>query len=134
MAPCRRDAGTVSVEFAIAANALLLLLLGTLSVAVLIWAEAALQSVAAQTARCSALGSSLCSSATEYAVTLADERLFSGVIDTSDVTVTTGTSCHNAAGEYSIVTITSSYWATGLLASVFDGIVLKATACYPSHS
>lgn len=130
----RQDAGAVAVEFALVASVLILLLTGTLSAAVLIWAEAALQSVSAQTARCSALGSSLCPSPAQYAVTLAQERLFAGVISTSNVAVTTASACNSATGKYSVVTITSSYWGGGWLSPVFKGIQLNATACYPSHS
>jgi Flp pilus assembly protein TadG len=129
----RAEAGVVSVEFAMLAGLLVLLFLGTLSVGLLILSQTALQSVSAQTARCVALGSSLCPSAPQYAVQLARQRLFPGVITAADVTVSQATSCNGATGQYTTVTIASTYWS-GLFPSALNGVSLTAQACYPSHS
>lgn len=128
----RSEAGVVAVEFALVASLLILLLTGTLSLALLILTQAGLQGVSAQTARCAALGSALCPSVPQYAVTLAQQRLFTGVITAANVTVTQAASCNGATGQYTAVTITSSYWGGGMLAPVFNGIRLTASACYPS--
>jgi hypothetical protein len=87
---------------------------------------------ALQAARCAALGSSLCSSVPQYAVPLAQQRLFPGVITAANVTVTQAANCNGATGQYAAVTITSSCWGGGALAPVFNGIRLTASACYPS--
>ncbi len=129
----RAQAGVVSVEFAMLAGLLVLLLIGTLSAGVLVLSQTALQEVSAQTARCAALGSSLCPSAPQYAVQLAQQRLFPGVITAADVTVAQAASCNGATGQYTTVTITSGYWS-GLFPSVLNGVQLTAEACYPSHS
>jgi Flp pilus assembly protein TadG len=128
------DRGVTSVEFALCASVLILLLTGTISLGVLTWTEAALQSVAAQTARCLAIGATACPSGPPYAVNLATQRLFSGALVPGNVAVTASGSCNGATGQYTQVTITSSYWSNGLLASVFKGLQLQATSCYPSHS
>ena len=128
----RSEAGVVAVEFALVASLLILLLTGTLSVGVLILTQAGLQGVSAQAARCAALGSSLCPAVPQYAVTLAKQRLFAGVITASNVTVTQATSCRGATGHYTAVTITSGYWGGGLLAPVFNGVNVTVSACYPS--
>lgn len=132
IARSRSRAGVVAVEFALVASLLILLLTGTLSLGLLILTQGALQGVSAETARCAALGSSLCPSAPQYAVTLAQQRLFTGIITAADVTVTQAASCNGAIGRYTAVTITSSYWGGGLLGPVFNGIRLNASACYPS--
>ncbi|MBW4022440.1 MAG: hypothetical protein HIU92_04745 [Proteobacteria bacterium] len=130
----RSEAGVVSVEFALLAGLLVTLLAGTLSVALLILTQSALQSVSTETARCAAIGSSLCTSPAQYAVNLATQRLFPGIISAANVAVSNAASCRGAPGQYATVTIRSSYWGGGLLAPVFNGIQLTASACYPSHS
>jgi len=132
----RATAGVVGVEFALLSGFLILMLTGTLSIGILTWTQAGLQSVSMLTARCVALGSPLCPAASEktYAVGLATARLFSGVISSSNVTITSGVSCAGATGQYTKVTINSSYWSGGLLAPPFNAVTLTATACYPSHS
>ncbi len=131
----RATAGVVGVEFALLSGFLVLMLTGTLGIGILTWTQAGLQSVSMLTARCVALGSPLCpvASAKTYAVSLATARLFSGVISTSNVTIASGVSCAGATGQYTQVTITSSYWSAGLLAAPFSAINLVATSCYPSH-
>jgi hypothetical protein len=124
----------VGVEFALLSGLLVLLLTGTLSVGILTWTQSGLQSVALLTARCLALGSPLCPSGPSYAVSLAQARLFSGVISSSNVAVSSAVSCAGATGQYTQVTITSSYWSAGLLVPPFNAITLTATSCYPSHA
>lgn len=129
----RRTAGVVSVEFAMLSGLLILLLIGTLGLGLLILSETGLQSIAAQTARCVALDSSLCATPADYAVQLAGQRLFSGVITRSDVTVSGATSCNGASGSYTTVAITSDYWSN-LLSFVFPGAKVAVMACYPSSA
>jgi len=132
MRPSRRQsAGVVSVEFAMLSGLLILLLVGTLGLGLLILSETGLQSIAAQTARCAALGSKLCATPADYAVQLAGQRLFSGVITSSDVSVTSAASCSGASGQYTTVAITSDYWSN-LLSFVLPGATVTVSACYPS--
>jgi Flp pilus assembly protein TadG len=132
-----RRAGTTSLEFAMCASALILVCFGVMNVGVLLWTHEALQSAAAQTARCAALGSTLCSNAQQYAVDTAAAFTFTGVIATGDVWVQGNTTCastsgHVTAGKYTVVTIVSHYWSTGLLPIPLGNKTLTATACYPS--
>jgi Flp pilus assembly protein TadG len=76
----RATAGVVGIEFALLSGFLVLMLTGTLSVGILTWTQAGLQSVSMLTARCLNLGSPLCpvANAKTYAVDLAAARLFLG--------------------------------------------------------
>jgi Flp pilus assembly protein TadG len=127
------NAGVTSVEFAMCAALLILLLTGTISVGLLTWTQAMLQSVAVQTARCLAIGGTACASGPQYAVNLAQQQLFAGVIAAGDVNVSSAASCNGAVGQYTQVTITSSYWGGGKLAAPFGAIQVAARSCYPSH-
>jgi Flp pilus assembly protein TadG len=129
-----RTAGVVAVEFALVSALLILLLTGTLGLGVLTWVQAGLQTVAQQTARCLAIGGTACPSGAPYAVSLAQARLFSGVISAANVTITSAASCQGASGQYTQVAITNDDLSSDLLAPPLNGIQLTATACYPSHS
>jgi len=127
----RDRAGVTSVEFALVASLLILLLTGTLSIGLLTWTASMLQSVALQTARCVAIGSSACPSGPTYAVTLAQKTLFTGVINAANVTVSSASSCNGASGSYTKVAISSSYWS-GALTPALNSVV-NATLCYPTN-
>jgi hypothetical protein len=122
-----------SVEFAICGSALTLFYAAIIGLAALAWAETALQSVAADTARCVALGNTACSSAQQYAVSLAQQRIYAGAIATSDVAIATAASCPGATGQYAVVTITAHEWAAALTGPLL-GQVVHAKACFPSHT
>jgi Flp pilus assembly protein TadG len=132
MRPRRANAGVVGVEFALLSSFLVLMLTGTLSIGILTFTQAGLQSVSMLTARCVALGSPLCPAGKSYAVSLATARLFSGVISSSDVTITSSVSCAGATGHYTEVAISSSYWSGGMLGAPFSAITVTATSCYPN--
>ena len=118
------------MEFAVIAGVLLPMLFATLSLGFLMWTHNALQSTAALTARCVALGSSLCAANPEqFAVNTAQQWIVPGIIDAGDVKIhKRDTSCNDAAGSFGplTVTITSSYWASDILPQPFAATTLKS--------
>ena len=123
--------GTAALEFAMVGGLLVLMLLGCIEVGLMMWTGSALQSVAAQTARCAAIGSTACTDPAQYAVSLAGKWVGASAITTSDVQVSAGTSCHGATGTFAIVTITSSIWSGTFLAPI-TGNSQTAMACFPT--
>jgi Flp pilus assembly protein TadG len=123
--------GYLAVEFALISSAMLALSLGGFELAVLGWAESALQDAAALTARCVALSSTQCSNPSQYGATLAQNALFSGAVSSSEVAVKTATSCGSAAGSYAVVTISAHHWSGSSLASSLSRTAIVAQACYP---
>jgi Flp pilus assembly protein TadG len=124
------------VEFAIIAGVMMPLLFGILDLGLLMWTNNALQSTAALTARCIALGSSLCAAnPAQYAVNTAALWIVPGIITTGQVTITTAAaSCYGAAGSYGpfvTVAIASSYWATNVLPPPFAATTVSVTSCFP---
>jgi Flp pilus assembly protein TadG len=154
-APARRrrgrQAGSTTLEFALIVSALLIACIGTVDLGLLMWSQEVMELAAADTARCVALGSSLCSapnSPQSYAASIVNQYTFSGGLpnlqpgNTSPVWSQTGVTCTSTSssqtsGNYTVVTITDSYWATTL--SAFEPALLAlganvnrtVTACYP---
>jgi Flp pilus assembly protein TadG len=130
----RRDChGTTAVEFALIAGVLLPMLFGILGLGFLMWTHNALQSTAALTARCVAIGSSLCSpNPAQFAVNTAEQWIVPNIITTGQVTINNAAaSCNGAVGSFVTVTITSSYWAADILPQPFAATVLQVSACSP---
>ena len=121
--------GAAALEFAMVGGLLVLLLLGCVEAGLMMWTGSALQSVAAQTARCTAIGS--CANPQQYAVSLAGQWIGSNAITTGDVSVAAGTSCHGQAGAFAIVTISESIWSGTFIAPIAGG-VQSVTACFPT--
>ena len=121
--------GAAALEFAMVGGLLVLLLLGCVEVGLMMWTGSALQSVAAQTARCTAIGS--CANPQQYAVALAGQWIGGNAITTSDVTVAAGSSCHGQAGAFAIVTISESIWS-GTFFEPITGGTQSVTACFPT--
>lgn len=130
----RARRGIVAAEFAICASLTVLVLMFVLEVGLMSWTKVALSAAAAASARCAALGSSDCPSVPAYAVSTVTKWLFAGSVTTSDVTVQTAVSCNGAVGKYTVVTITSSGWASQLptLPAPLSKPTLSATSCYVS--
>ena len=128
---CRR--GVTAVEMAMIAPALLTLTFGAIEIGLLVpWVQGGLQSVAATTARCAAIGSSACSNVQSYAVTQAGTWVMPGVITADNVTATSAaTSCQGVSGKFYVVTITCPYFATGWLPPPFNDKTVTVSACYP---
>jgi Flp pilus assembly protein TadG len=130
-------AGTVAVEFALVGSALFLICFGVLDLGILLWTQEALQSAAAQTARCAALGASTCTNPQQFAVNIVSAQTFAGVVTTGNVWVQSNATCTSTqgavtAGKYTVVRISSSFWASGLLPPPLNLMTLKASACYPN--
>jgi Flp pilus assembly protein TadG len=133
--------GSTTLEFALVAGILVTMLFGTTELGLLMWTRNVLQSTASLTARCVALGSSLCATPTQqvqFAVNAAQQWGLPGIITTNvaqhDVTVTAvATSCNGiAAGSVTTVLITSPFWATGILPPPFSNVTLTTSSCYPT--
>lgn len=121
--------GETAVEFALVAGLFVLLLLAPIELGLMIWTGSSLQTVAAQTARCAAIGS--CSSnPAGYAVNLAKHWISATAISAKNVQVQTTSSCNKASGQFEQVRITSSIWA-GAWISPMSGTTQVATACFP---
>ncbi|MDE2580280.1 MAG: pilus assembly protein [Rhodospirillales bacterium] len=121
--------GSTALEFALVGGLLVLLLIAPVELGLMIWTGGSLETVAAQTARCAAIGS--CSDPAAYAVDLASKWIGAGAIAASDVTVTATTSCDNATGTFERVTITSSIWQ-GAFITPLSGATQVAAACFPT--
>ncbi len=129
----RRDRhGVVAVEFALAGVLLIAMVLGVIGAGLFVWTRSGLQAAANTTARCVALGSPDCASPTAYAVALANQWVFPGIITAADVTVAPATACNGATGNYTAVTITSAHWIGSVLPAPMNTLTITTTACYVS--
>jgi Flp pilus assembly protein TadG len=124
--------GVVAMEFAVVASVLVVILVLVLEVGLMSWTRAALQTAAALTARCAAVGSTDCPSATNYAVTAVQNWLYANVVTAANVTVQTNVACNGATGKYTVVTITATNWIGAVLPPGLSRPTLTASACYLS--
>ena len=129
----RHTGGATSLEFAIVSSALFLLLFGCIEGGLMMWTRGTLQSVAAQTARCAAIASPLCSSPQQYAVNLARSWLGTPLIAAADVTITTPSTCGSgsASGTFQKVSIAAASWV-GAITYPFGAHSVNVTACFPT--
>lgn len=127
--------GAASVEFALLGSTFLVLLLFIVGLSLGLWAKAAMQAAASQTARCLAIQSPLCAPPqghVAYATDVVRAWGATGITGPLGVTPPAVGPCGNAAGRFSAVTITAEQSPVRSLAPPFSGLVLSATACYPS--
>jgi Flp pilus assembly protein TadG len=131
--------GATAVEFALVAWMLILASVGVIQLGLLMWTQEALESAAAQTARCAALGATTCTNAQQYAVNIVSGWTLSGVVTIANVWVQANATCTSTsgsvtAGKFTVVVISTNYWATAwnLLPKPLGSKTLKATACYPT--
>lgn len=122
--------GETALEFGILGMVFILLLLAPIEVGLMIWTGSTLQATAAQTARCAAIGSSMCTDPKAYAVALAGQWIGPNVISAQNVTVATTTTCHSATGNFEQVIITASIWSGTLLSPIAAG-TQTVSACFP---
>jgi Flp pilus assembly protein TadG len=132
----RERRGSTAVEFAIIAGVMLPMLFGIVDLGLLMWTHNALQSTAALTARCIAIGSSLCAAnPAQFAVTTAGQWIVPGIISTGQVTINTAaTSCNGSAGTsgpFVTVAIVSTYWGSNVLPPPFAATTVSVTSCFP---
>jgi Flp pilus assembly protein TadG len=143
-----------TLEFALVSTILITLIFGGMELGLMSWNRGTLQAIAAQTARCAALGSPLCNnSATSpattpltYLISQASTLLEPGLITTTNssqtVSITTTTSCANETTgptnpiTFEVVTITVSPWVGVRLSYLFhlgyNPAMEAVTACFPT--
>ena len=126
----RDEGGATAIEFALASTALLLFVFGIIEMARMLWTQQVLQGAAAETARCLAIGSSLCPSAGTFAATAAANRGV-GDVQTGQVTVSASDSCNSTSGTFTKVTIAYGF-STVLPAYIpVPAGGLTAVGCFP---
>jgi hypothetical protein len=113
----------------------MVLIVGGMELAILMWQVVTLQSVAAVAARCGAISATGCTTTTStaaYAVSLAQSWLGSGIISSANVSVSTPTTCGqgSATGTFEKVIISPPAWTSAYLYPVVKQ-TLTLTACYP---
>jgi hypothetical protein len=133
--------GTTSVEFAISALALTMIVVGTAECGRLIWTAEVLQEAASEGARCMGLRATACAASgayssantTSYVVSVA--RLRGVVIKASMVALSNVAVCGGASG-FSQVSISYDFTtvAPALLTSLVHGVIVPASACFPNNS
>ena len=124
--------GTTALEFALVSSVFFTMLLGTIDLGLMMWTRCTLQTVAAQTARCAAIGSSACAGgAAQYAVSLARQWLPTYTLTSSDVVVSGATYCFGVSGSFETVTITAPSWTGGMIPT-FAGGSQTLQACFPT--
>jgi uncharacterized membrane protein len=126
----RERRGATALEFALVAGVFIPLSLAILDTGLLMWTKGALQSTAAITARCAAIASADCTDVQQFAVTTAGNWIFPGIIGKVDVSPAPAAVCIGSAS-YMKVTITSGFWAAGLLPMPFGGTTLTSVAYFP---
>ena len=132
----KRDTrGVAAIEFGIVIVPLLLFMFGIIEFSRAFWAKEALQQTAVDTARCMGLGLSTsgCTSTSggqAYAVSVGNT--WGLTIPTSNVTITTATSCGGVSGFVTVhITYTFKTVVPDLIAGLFND-TLYASACFPS--
>ena len=127
--------GVAAIEFGIVIVPLLLFMFGIIEFSRAFWAKEALQQTAVDTARCMGLGLSTsgCTSTSggqAYAVSVGNT--WGLTIPTSNVTITTGTTCGGVSGFVTVhITYTFKTVVPDLTAGLFND-TLYASACFPS--
>ena len=124
--------GTAAVEFALVGPIFLLLLLFTMQAEFVLWTKSAMRAVASQTARCVALEDPNCNDAASFANSLMATWGVAGLVASISVTVQRSASCDNAAGQFSVVTLSSAAASFRYFVPPLSTIVLTSSSCYPS--
>jgi len=138
--PSRR--GSTSVQFALTAAPLFLLLLGIMESTLLYWTWQALQGAAIDAGRCAGLNAPSCGNPAvsttptqNYAVSVAQARGLSS-ITAANVTVLTGTAAQAVCGNTTatVVTVQLTYNDAAMISFVPLPSKLSAMACFPLAS
>ena len=129
--------GTTTLEFAIVAVPLMLLLFGTIEFGRMMWTLQAMQLAGDQTARCVAIGASACAVPTSYAATTA-QGLGAVGLAASGVAVATQTASSSPAvcaltGSNTATLITLTLVFSSPVVALIPGInqTLTTHSCYP---
>jgi Flp pilus assembly pilin Flp len=134
----RDSRGATAVEFAMISTVLIPLCLAIVGLGIVMWAKDSMQVAASLAARCGAegvYGTTACTSTAgtqRYTVDLVRAWLFGGAVSTENVTAIGGAStCRGAAGKFYVVSISSTYFASGWLPPPLGGMTISVQACYP---
>lgn len=130
-ADCR---AATAIEFALCGSLFLLLVIGFFELGLALWMMGALQSAAALTARCAAIGSSDCPDPQQFAVSTAQSWTFWSVISRDEVSVASSSTCNGVAGTFERVTITCPFCAAPWLMARFVSLPSTVSECYPVNS
>jgi len=133
--------GVVAMEFAITATSLMMLTLGTIEFARLLWTQEALDATAIQTARCIGVLSSSCASAGAYSSSDTKtyaEQVSSGwgiTLTDGDITPTASVASGTCQGDAQVsITYTFQSVVPGLLTMLSGGAALTSQACFPNQT
>lgn len=96
--------------------------------------KSAIQAVASQTARCTALRDPNCDNATAFANSLMPAWGVAGLVPSISVFVERSVTCDNVAGRFSVVTISSAAASFQYFVPPLSSIVLTSSSCYPSSA
>ncbi len=131
---CRKAAA--ALEFGLVASGLITFMMVIIAAGLLVWGIGTLYSVAAQAARCGAIGvvgTPPCTTEANtktFAVSTAGNWLFPNVIATTDVTTTVSTTtCRGVAGKFYKVDIATTRMQS--LPAPLHNITINVSACYP---
>ena len=125
--------GTAALEFALVGPVLLMLIVVIPAGAVVLWARGVVELAASQTARCTAIGVTACTNdPTTYATNVIRDWGMAGIVSSVSAVSTAKTTCSNATGLYSSVTVTGIAGIGGSSTMPFTSVTLTASACYPS--
>jgi len=137
----RHTGGATSLEFALAAIPLFLLLLGIIESGLLFWSWQALQGAAIDAGRCAAINATSCANVAttpantaSYAATAAQQRGL-GNVKSSNVSVTTGAAAQALCGSTtaSVVSIVMTY-KYPMISFIKLPSSLSASVCFPLSS
>ena len=127
--------GVAALEFALIGPVFLLLLLFAMQASFVLWTKSAIEAVASQTARCTALGAPACTNPTNpraFATSLMDTWGVAGFVPSFTIFVESSVTCDNAAGRFSMVTISGAASSFAYFVPPLSTVVLTSKACYPS--
>jgi Flp pilus assembly protein TadG len=121
----RRTHGAAALEFALVLPALLLVILGIMDVGRLIWTQTTLDRAVEAAARCGAIDTSVCGTATKIQTYAADQAFGLTVANPSLVFAVSQQACGIRVAASFPFTLIIPWIAT-------SDITLAATACYPT--
>jgi Flp pilus assembly protein TadG len=136
----RDQSGTTTLEFALTALALMMLLIGICEFGSVCWTWQAIEATANDAARCAGLNAPSCKNASTtplntktYAATAAQNRGFTG-ITTANVTVSTGTSGQTVCNTTATVVAVGLTYSFNWIFLVPLPSTINVHACYPLKS
>ncbi len=128
------ETGSVAIEFALVALALLTLTFGGIEYARLLWTWQALQLAGDETARCVAIGGSGCATPSTYAINAAAHYGAGGLLATGVQVVnpTSAAPCNSLTGN-TAVSVTLSLSFTSPASTLISSLnrTLTSVSCYP---